>query len=159
MSGFPNRPKRTDLGPTYENERPVTNPKREIGFNIFNLDFWQLSGLGRVAPLAVLIADVSEPSPVITYQGLAFDPNNALGSISISYGQSFYDIQFAAEYPDENGELVTLDIKGGIAASLDPAVPALGTAHIITGNNVEVHFVRVLDAVPVDVTSFILVLW
>jgi hypothetical protein len=58
MGGFPARTNRDGFGPTYENERPVRNSKRELGQNVVNLTMWNLAGLTQTGPKVVITADV-----------------------------------------------------------------------------------------------------
>ena len=61
MAGFPTRINRESLGPALEDERPVRDPRREIGAQAFGLAWWQTAGLSRVSPQAVLTATLGIP--------------------------------------------------------------------------------------------------
>jgi len=151
MGGFPNRPDRTDFGPTYEDERPVQDAKREIAASIFNMDFWQLAGLGKVAPKAVLVCTVSG-AVTTTDQMLAFDPNANLSTLTWTYnGVGDYDLAFSSQYPDELGNNVNLSLVGGIALATGSS-PLVGSVDLTSGYELTVNFAS-------DPSGFILILW
>lgn len=152
MGGFPNRPDRTDFGPTYEDERPVEDAKREISAGIFNMDFWQLAGVGKVSPKAVLICSVGGSAVTTDEQMLAFDPNAALSTLAWTYnGAGDYDLAFSSQYPDELGNNVNLSLIAGIALAMGSS-PLVGSVELTSGYELTVHFAS-------DPSEFILVLW
>jgi hypothetical protein len=56
-TGFPSRTGRSDFGPTMKNDRPIVRPDQEINASQVELLWWQLAGLGMVAPLATFFDD------------------------------------------------------------------------------------------------------
>ena len=152
MGGFPNRPDRTDYGPEYADERPVTDASREIAASIFNMDFWQLAGLGKIAPKAVLMCSVAGGVVTTDEQMLAFDPNAALSTLTWTYvGVGDFDLDFSSQYPDELGNNVNLSLVGGIVLATGTS-PLVGSVEMVSGYEISVHFAS-------DPTGFALVLW
>ena len=132
MAGWPIRPSRASFGPTYENERAVKDPKKDIGAPIFNLDFWQLAGMGLVVPRAAIVFTVDAVPAVsaVPYQGLAWDPDSDIPVLAVARtGVGVYDIPFVASYPDENGQAQALALIAGGGFNMSP-----------TPNIVKVHF-------------------
>jgi hypothetical protein len=152
MGGFPTRPNRVAYGPDYEDERAVQDAKREIGAGIFNLGFWQLAGLGRVAPKAIMFCDVAGSTCVTAQQLLAFDPNGLLSNMIWTYdGVGRYSVAFLNQYPDELGNSVNLALIGGIALST-ASDPLVGSVVLTNDHVASVHFVS-------DPSSFVVLLW
>lgn len=152
MGGFPNRPDRTDFGPTYEDERPVGDTKREIAASIFNMDFWQLAGLSKVAPKVVLVCSVSGGVVTTDSQMLAFDPNGSLSTLTWTYnGAGDYDLAFSSQYPDELGNNVNLSLDGGIVLATGSS-PLVGSVDLTSGYELTVNFAS-------DPTGFVIVVW
>lgn len=158
MSGFPTRPDRDSFGPTYENERPVNNPKRELGDSVFNLNFWQLAGSGLVIPRAMIVASVSGSAVTTQNQGLAWDPNGNVSNLIWTYeGVGHYSADFLSQYVDENGTLVNLSLIAGAAFPQGTAA-RFGTVNLTSGYEFDVYFFT--DAgVAVDPGSFLILLW
>lgn len=157
-SGFPNRPDRSDYGPTYEEERTVYNPKREIGSDIFNLNFWQLAGSGLVVPRAVLIAEHSGGTVTTTTQYLAFDPDGSLSAIPwVDNGTGDYSFTFASQYPDQGGTNQNLSLVAGVAIA-QGSTPQIGSVDLTSGYEGDVYFVTHAGA-AVDVSKFLVLLW
>lgn len=125
--GFPNRISRAALGPALEDTWTVTNPKRAIPAASFNLAWWQLAGAGLVVPKAVIGVTITGTTPATTYQALAFDPDGGLPLIVWTRGSAgVYSYSFpSSQYPDENGNLVTLSFEGG---SISPQALVGGVA-------------------------------
>ena len=74
MSGWPNRASRSSFGQQYEDSTPVRDPRKQIGAQQMNLDFWQVAGMGRVSPRAFLHF-TGAASPVILNRGEAWNPD------------------------------------------------------------------------------------
>jgi len=118
--GFPDRTSRTDIGPTLENERPVTNPLKEIPAGAFNEAFWQAAGMSQVTPKAVLHCTVSGGVVTVAAQGLTWDPDGALANIVFTYiNAGYYEFAFANQYPDEAGVNQSTNITGGMVQVTD----------------------------------------
>jgi hypothetical protein len=159
MAGFPTRPNRDSFGPTFENERPVANPRREAGADLFNLMAWQSSGMGLTVPRAVLTAGVSGTTITTDYQGIAFDPNGDLSLISWTYAAvGRYTFAFAQNYNDENGISRTLELVAGIAHPINQTGFAVGVVNLTSLYEGEVRFFDAAGA-AVDVSGFIIQLW
>jgi hypothetical protein len=157
MGGFPTRPNRSAYGPDYEDERPVENVKREIGAGIFNLSFWQIAGIGRVVPKAVLICSVDDGVITTLNQLLAFDPNGELSLLAWTYNSAgSYSLAFADKYPDELENDINTGLIGGLAQSMD-GTPLLASVDMDSDHDANVHFASV--AAPADPTLFIVVFW
>jgi len=90
---------------------------RENSAANFNLSFWQLAGLGRVDPRAVLRCTVSGGVVTTVDQLLAWDANGGLSPLAWTYkGVGFYEFAFAVQYPDERGINVNLVLTAGLAS-------------------------------------------
>ena len=117
--GWPSRSNRDAYGPTMEEEYPVVNPKRELSAATINLAWWQLAGLGRIAPKVLIKGEVAAGVVTNVYQGLSFDPQGALPSLPFVYeGRGVYSFAFDEEYPDENGVDRPLGLTGGLAIAV-----------------------------------------
>jgi hypothetical protein len=55
--GFPGRSSYDDLGGTRENAMPITDPRKQIDFAVWNAVQWQLAGLNKLGPLVSLTID------------------------------------------------------------------------------------------------------
>lgn len=159
MSGFPNRPTRTDYGPTREDERPVQNPKRELGATDMNLSFQQIAGMGLVVPRVAIGVD-SQGTPVQAnfYQGLAWDPQQTLPDIVVTRnGVGDYTAVFQATYADETNTQIATALKAGLASPVGTGnlngiveLPDAQTANI---------FLFTADTGVVIDSDFFLLLW
>jgi len=117
MGGFPTRANRAAFGPTREDVKPVTDPARENSAADFNLSFWQLAGLGRVSPRAVLRCTVAGGVVTTVDQLLAWDANAGLSPIAWTYrGVGVYSFTFASQYPDERPVNVALALTAGMVS-------------------------------------------
>jgi len=120
MAGFPTRANRVAFGPTRQDYKPVTDPVRQNSAADFNLAYWQLAGIGRVAPRAVLRCTVAGGVVTTAEQLIAWDSNGALSPLTWTYrGVGFYEFAFAAQYPNELGSNTSLVLMSGLA-SLNP---------------------------------------
>jgi len=128
MAGFPTRSNRSAFGPSdLEDERPVIDPKREIGASTYKLNFWQLAGLCQSSPLALLRCSVSGGVVTTDVQGLAWDADGALSAITWTYAAAgVYQFAFASTYNNELGAAIALVLRGGMVAATN-AMPATGT--------------------------------
>lgn len=152
MGGFPNRPGRDDFGATMEDALLVENPKQDISAFIFNLSFWQLAGLSRVSPRAVIAFTVDAVPAVdgVPFQALAWDPEALLPALVIvRTGVGIYQIPFAATYPDETGTQRATALIGGFATVL--GISALeAKINMVNPNTAEV---RVFDKITTVVSA------
>jgi hypothetical protein len=127
MGGFPTRASRAALGPTYQNEKEVTDPQREIGALVANLNFWQVAGLSQVTPRIVIKASVSGGVITNNFQAMAFDPDSGVSAISFVYEKvGHYSFAFASQYPDELGVNQNLSLIAGIAMPVN-GMPTSGS--------------------------------
>jgi len=120
MSGFPTRPTRATFGPPLENRRPVRNPRRELDASLASLAFWQVAGLGVVAPIAwVLCAksgDLGDEVTVVSHAE-AWNPDGALPGPEVERtAGGIYLVEYAASYPDADGADTLLELLFGAAA-------------------------------------------
>ncbi len=158
MAGFPTRPIRDSFGPTLENEAPVTNPKREIGQNTFNLAWWQVAGMSQVCPRAVIKAEVSGGVVTTQYQGLSFDPHSSVPDIAFVYiSAGRYSFAFDSQYPDEQGTMINLSLIGG-AVFPQGTTARMGMVALSSGHEGEVCVFDSAGAAA-DADGFILVLY
>ncbi len=117
MAGFPNRPIRSDYGPTREDERPVQNPKRELGAKDMNINFWQIAGMGLTAARVVIgVNSLGTPAVANSYQGLAWDPTQQLPDIIVTRnGVGDYTAVFQTTYADEDNVQIATSLQLGKA--------------------------------------------
>lgn len=115
MPGFPNRISRASLGPALQDTWPVTDPRKAIPAATFMLAWWQLAGASLVVPKAVIGVTMNGTQPVTDYQALAFDPDGVQPLLSWTRSAAgVYTYSFPqSEYPDEQGNPVTLSFLGG----------------------------------------------
>jgi len=158
MSGFPNRPTRNDFGPTYENERPVQDPKREVGEDIYNLNFWQVAGLGLVAPKVIIVATVAGSVVTTVNQFLAFDPSRSLSALTWTYeGVGHYSFDFQSQYPDEVGNNVNLSLVAG-GAFVQGSTPLMSSLDLTSGYEGDLYFEDDAGAAT-NPSKFMMVIW
>jgi len=101
---FPIRPTRDSLGPTLENKRPVTNPKKEIPDTTFNAAFWTLTGGAQVMPLATVQCTVAASVLSMVGHAEAWNPNAVIaGPTPVRVSPGIYTFTYAAQYADELG--------------------------------------------------------
>ena len=117
MSGFPTRTNRSALGPALENMREVTDPRREIGADVFTLAWWNLIGLSRTGPIALFKCSVSGGVVTVESQSLAWDPAGGIADITFTYeAAGRYSFAFASTYPDQRGTSMSLSLIAGMVA-------------------------------------------
>ena len=118
--GFPTRANRTNFGPTFENERPVTNPKREFGAGSCNLLCWQVSGLSQTGMKAAISATVSGSTVTPVFYGLAFDPDSETSPITFTrVSTGVYSFAFNEQYPDEQSVNRNLGLSAGLVVPIN----------------------------------------
>jgi hypothetical protein len=158
MGGFPGRPSRNEFGPTYEDEFPVENPKRELGQEVMNLNMWQLAGAGLVSPKVVITATVSGSTVTVTNQLLAWDPKQLLSNIAIAYNSTGnYTPTFASTYPDEKGNAVATGLIGGTMLP-NSAANINGVVNLTSGYEGVLYLFDADAGTPID-ADFTLVIW
>ena len=158
MAGFPNRPDRDEFGPTYEDERPVENPKRELGQSVINLNMWQLTGVGLTSPKVVITATVSGSTVTVVNQLLAWDPHQDLGNITISYaGTGNYTFAFASTYPNEDGLSVSTGLIGG-SVFPNVATNVNGVLNLTSGYEGNIRLFDADAGTAID-ADFTLIIW
>jgi hypothetical protein len=114
MAGFPTRTSRAAFGPTYVNSFKVNDPQKEIDASIYNLAFWQLAASGLATPRAVIFCDASGTGCTTVEQLLAWDPFRVLGLLVwVRTGTGVYTCQFAATYPDMDGNAIPTNLRPG----------------------------------------------
>lgn len=158
MAGFPNRPSRAAYGPTREDERPVQNPKRELGAQDMNVNFWQVAGMGLTAARAVIGVDsLGTPAVANFYQGLAWDPLQQLPDIVVTRnGVGDYTAVFQSTYADEQGTSIPTSLKAGKATPQGPN-DYRGTVELPDAQTANIYLFDAAGA-PVD-SDFLLELW
>ncbi len=157
--GFPIRPNRDTFGPTFENEWPVANPKKEWSADLVNLLCWQAAGMGQVVPRAMITGTVSGGVVTTVYQGLAFDPNSTVSKLSFAYAEvGRYTFELAQTYNDENGNARNLDLAAGVAAPMNSTAFGVGVVNLTNGYSGEIRFFNA-SGVLTDPAAFVLQLW
>lgn len=117
--GFPNRFKRSDLGPKFRNGYPVENPETDLSDAAVNAAFWQTAGAGLIVPRAKLIAEWNGSSFTILEQAEAWNPNlDQAHPVLARLGTGDYSYTFASTYKNELGEDVALALNGARASPI-----------------------------------------
>jgi len=170
MPGFPARIARSSLGPTLQNRYPIKDPRFDIGEEAFNLAWWQIAGMNAVSPRGFLVVDgltdagVSVNPPVTTYQAFAWDPENAMPKIQWTRsGTGIYTFSLPdTQYPDEQGNLITVEFLGGVAFAQCLSSGTTGSNMLSAFNKTGVRSGRVRFVTTGGVDNdadFILLLW
>jgi hypothetical protein len=162
MSGFPIRPSRTAFGPEPKNRRPIVDPARTLDASVASLERWQVAGLGATSPLAFALCTVTGTAIALTTHGEAWNPNLALdGPTPVRVSAGVYTLTYAAQYPDKDGTLQTINIIAGVAAPQGLG----GSGHLLGASfeKVDAHTAKVTlvrqDTGAVEDGSFFLALW
>jgi hypothetical protein len=93
----------------------VKNPERQLGAEVGQLMFWQLAGIGIVAPRAMAVLDTAAD---VTAHGASWDPDRELvAPTTVKNGTGDYTITWPATAPDENGTAVAIVL---VAADASP---------------------------------------
>jgi len=159
MSGFPNRPSRANFGPTFQDERPVTNPEKEVSAGQVNLLFWQVAGMGLVAPKAVITCTVSGGVVTNVTQALAFDPKGEVSKISFAYAEAGrYTFAFSQQYADQLEVDRDLALVGGIVMPMNQSAAGVGVVQLDNGYSGTVRLFN-MSGTLTDPSAFVLVLW
>jgi len=123
MSGFPTRTGRGGYGPDPINSRPVRDPARQLdGETVGRLMFWQLGGLGLVAPIATFGATVTGSAVSLAWHAEAFQPAGGNGPTLTYTSAGVYAVSYSASYPDETSNASPLVLRGGAAIALGASV-------------------------------------
>lgn len=144
MPGFPNRIARSSLGPTLKDKWPVVNPEYDIGEASLNLLFWQTAGMNAVSARGLMSVTVSGTTAETQYQGFAWDPDGNMPKVTWTRSAAgVYTFSLPqAQYADEKGNLVTVELVGGhpipqglasgnvTFGAFEKTGPRAGTVHI-----------------------------
>lgn len=110
---FPDRVSRSAFGPTPVDRGPIVDPERQLSAEIGALLFWQVSGAGLTADVAWCVVDDAGDFVV---GGEAWDPNNDQADPACSHsGTGEYAVEYDAQYPDKDGTMRTIALRGAIA--------------------------------------------
>lgn len=128
MTGFPNRPVRSQFGPQFQDAYPVRDPTREVSAEKGNLAYHQVVGAGLMAPLVLALIDIDTVAVEANVEawnkdGLVASPYDP-PTVS-NQGGGVYHLTYNAQYPDEGDNLVTIDIQFAVA---QVQYPGTGTA-------------------------------
>ena len=116
MPGFPTRPTRRAFGPTRQDDGVTSDDAKYVGAVHFNLDFWQVAGMGVVAARAACFIDLAAGTPVIAWHTEAWDPDAEDAAPTLNHpGVGEFQLVYAASYPDEKGTAVATAVKGALA--------------------------------------------
>jgi len=115
--GFPIKPVRSDFGPEPVNRTPVRSPEKDLDAETTGrLMFHQLTGLGQVAALAVLIINADGS---LDFRWEAWNrERSSTGPYAppeIDVTDGVVTITYPATVPDRNGEGQPLVFRGGVA--------------------------------------------
>lgn len=121
-AGFPNRPSRSDFGPTYKNARPTRDPEKNATAETFNLLSFQAAGASGMCPLAWLCGDIVLGDVQLGAHAESWNPEgNLTGAYEppslIRMSTGVYEFEYASQVPnDEQNEevLVPLVFKFGV---------------------------------------------
>jgi hypothetical protein len=115
--GSPDPITRSSFGPPLYDERPIENPRTDIGTDAMGLCFWQTAGTSKVAIKATVVASWNGSSFVYTKREETWNPDDAIAHPSlIRSSTGDYYIQYPTSAPDEKGVsrpivLTAADIK------------------------------------------------
>lgn len=130
--GFPTRVSRQAMGPTYKNRYRVRDNEREIGEGIFNLLFWQTSGMNVVCDLAWATL---QANGALVAAGEAWDPKALVNPTPGHPATGTYTLTYPATAADETGELVPVSFHAAIPVpqtDLDLRATAKVTGTVVT---------------------------
>lgn len=132
MSGFPVRPTRAAFGPKPQNRRPTRNPSREMDADVGDLLFWQTSALGLLVPVAWVLCTPDDLGDLeITQHAEAWNPNGTLPGPDLEQmGTGVYNLSFATEYADKDGQMRPTNLIWGLGAPL--AIASNGSSLSVT---------------------------
>jgi hypothetical protein len=154
MSGFPTRPSRLAFGPTRTDDGVVTDHVKCVAAEVFNLDHWQVAGLGVVSPRAWCLMQWDGAALQLLASGEAWDPNGAYLPVLARTGAGVYTITYAATYPNELGVAVAT----GLVAAMAVPQEASRTALAIPQAGGTIIDVTSFDLVPAAADAKLLVL-
>lgn len=110
MSGFPIRPSRNSFGPKPTDRYSVRNPVKEGGADLFDLCFWQISGMGTVSKVATAILGWDGASLTLAGSAEAWDPDAVYLPIVARSAAGTYTVEYAATYPDRDSVAQTTNL-------------------------------------------------
>ena len=107
MAGFPRIPTRAAFGPTFENVRPVRDPRTELDAATMNLLAWQVAGASQTIPLALLVMQPAPPNLGISLHFEAWATAQDGAPPVLEYlGIGSYRVTYPVTAPDENGTAI-----------------------------------------------------
>lgn len=115
-AGFPLKPVRSDFGPEPVNRTPVRSPEKDLDAEtIGRLIFHQLTGVGQVAALAVLIV-AADGEIVFRWEAWNRERSTTgpFAPPEIDVTDGVVTITYPATVPDRKGELQPLVFRGGV---------------------------------------------
>lgn len=148
-AGFPNRPRRSDFGPTYINARPTRDSTKNAKAEVFNLDVFQTAGLSAMSPLAWFCGTIiAGPDVELGAHAESWNPEGLTTGAYAPPQLTRTDVGvYAFEYPsqvpgDEQDESVlhALEFSWGLAVATER-----GSSGVALG------FVELADAVSGEV--------
>lgn len=113
MSGFPSRMGRLALGPLeLRARRPTISPDQELSPEVAKLLFWQVSGVGLVAPLAGCLVNGATGAVVSAWSAWRPDAQAAFAAPTPARtGPGVYSFAYAASYLDQDGTEVATALR------------------------------------------------
>ncbi len=138
MSGFPTIPTRLAFGPKPQDTYKAGDPAKHGNAELFDLLFWQVAGSGGQAAgaWALLAWDGAALSLGASHE--AWDPDGAFVPIVTRSGAGVYVVEYAATYPDKDGNAIATSIKAAkpfVQTTNDfRAVASVSSSRFITVN-------------------------
>lgn len=119
MTGFPDRPIRTDLGADLENYSPVVDVKHHLDADDLELRKFQLAGLGLVSPRVVISGKTSVSAPEVDFLTEAWNTEQQSSGayakpVIAKTSTGLFTVTWAATVPNEAGELRPLNLRWAI---------------------------------------------
>lgn len=153
MPQFPERLTRSELGPTYVNNRPVENPETDVGEEVINPLMDQVAGMNLIVPRAVLVAAWNSGSSQFDVfdQAEAWNPNLDQAHPALTrVATGRYEYLFAASYLNSKAVTIATSLPAvrahcfGVPASETVPVPFRAMAWFDPTNPLRVR-IAVLD--------------
>jgi hypothetical protein len=145
----------------------MVNPTKEIPASAMELSFWQLGGLGLVAPKGVVYyRPVTITNERILHGAFVWDQQRYTNVVPASFpsylsvtrlGVGAHQFDFDAQVTDLNGDLALLELKFGIAAPCESPANQRAEVEVVSDSPASI-IVRTRNAAGALVdSSFVLV--
>lgn len=136
--GWPTRISRSALGPRpLKNRYPVRDHERELGAELVGLAWWQLAGLNVVGERAWALVRGADGQ--LLDSGEVWDPDALVVPTTSRTSTGIYVVEYAATYPDDQGNAITLDLRAAEAAPQTATPNTVATCNVSSSRIVTVR--------------------